>query len=211
MSDELTFKQQSGAEAVLDGSIQWGEEVGIDPVLVHAITVPLAALRLGEQTADDAPLLRLNSIRFGVASWRQLGGQSFSFPNVVRQIEADGESHPVYDIYGSLRMGSEYHQVVMTRIAFGPYDGCSVAVSMEGSVRSVSQPALFNQIDFACDASLTVGAVVVRGDLGSATPPTLAEADELTQRLLRLEDYRPPRSQNGRAVLEPLCPDSGRR
>jgi hypothetical protein len=175
MSEELRLKPLASAEGVMDGSIQWGEEEGLDPVLVHAITVPLAPLRLGEQEYDEAPVLRLNSIRFAVRSWRQLGGRTFSFPKVVRHIEADGESHPVYDIYGSLRLGAEYHQVLMTSIVFGQYDGCRVVASLRGSVRSVADPPPFTPADFSCETSLTVGPVSVRGDMGSTAAPALAE------------------------------------
>ena len=209
MSEELRLKQLSSTEGVLDGSIQWGEEEGLDPVLVHAITVPLAPLRLGEQAYDEAPVLSLYSIRFAVRSWRQLEGRTFSFPNVVRHIEADGESHPVYDIYGSLRLGPEYHQVLMTSIAFGQYDGCRVVANLRGSVRSVAHPPLFTPADFSCETSLTVGPVSVRGDLGSTAVPALAEAEKLAHGLLRFEDYEPPRNQNGRALLKPSCRGSG--
>lgn len=205
MSEELRLEPLGSIEGVLDGSIQWGEEEGMDPTLVHAITVPLAPLRLGEQADDDSPVLRLDSIRFAVQSWRQLEGKAFSFPNVVRHIEAEGESHPVYDIYGSLRLGDDYHQVLMTNIAFGQYEGCQVAASLKGSVRSVANPPLFAPTDFSCDVSLTLGPVSVRGDLGSTAVPALAEAEELSRSLLRLEDYEPPRDQKGRTLFQPSC------
>jgi len=205
MSEELRLKPQSGAEGVMDGSIQWGQEEGLDPVLVHAITIPLTPVRLGENTHDEKPLLRLNSIRFGVRSWRELEGKTFSFPNVVRHIEADGESHPVYDIYGSLRLGSDYHQALISNITFGQYEGCRIEASLEGRVQSVAEPPLFTPTDFTCEASLTVGPVAVRGDLGTNFVPTRADAEELAQRLLRLDDYESPHDHKGGVSFKPSC------
>jgi len=192
------------SEGVLDASIQWSAEEGPDPMLVHAITVPLGPVQLGEQS-DDEPVLRLHSIRFDVRSWRELAGRSFSFPNVVQEIEAEGESHPVYDIYGSLRLGNDYHQVTMASIAFGRYDGCRVTATLAGRVQSVTQPPGFDPTDFTGDATLTVGPVTVRGDLASTTVPAAAEAQQLAQQLLRTEDYGSPRERQGRVILEPSC------
>lgn len=192
------------SDGELDASIQWGEEEGPDPTLVHAITVPLGPVQLGEQS-DDEPVLRLHSIRFDVRSWRELAGRSFSFPHVVREIEAEGESHPVYDIYGSLRLGDDYHQVIASGIAFGRYDGCRVTATLEGRVESIDHPPGFDPTDFTCDASLTLGPVTVRGDLGSTTLPAAAEAERLAQQLLRTEDYSSPRDRRGVVMLEPSC------
>ncbi len=186
----------------LDASIQWGEEEGPDPMLVHGITIPLGPVRLGGQ-ADDEPVLRLHSIRFDVRSWRELAGRSFTFPNVVREIEAEGETHPVYDVYGSLRLGNDYHRVVVSDIAFGRYDGARVTATVDGRVESVSPSPEFDPTDFTCEARLSVGPVTVRGDLASTTPPSAAEAPRLAGQLLRLEDYRPPQERKGAAVLEP--------
>ena len=205
MAEELSLMQPAGADGELEGSIEWGDEADPHPVVVHAIRVPLAPLRLGEHAFDDEPVLQLHSIRFGVKSWRQLAGRTFSFPNVVRHITSDGESRPIYDIYGSLRMGAEYHQVLATGIAFGTYQGCRVEVNLSGSVNSVAHPPLFSPTDFSCDASLALGPILVRGDLGSSTLPDLAEAQEQAQRLLRLEDYEPPQDHNGRVLIRPTC------
>jgi hypothetical protein len=211
MSEELRLEPPDGTEGVLEGSIQWGEEEGLDPVLVHAITVPLAPLRLGENAQDKEPVLRLHSIRFAVRSWRELAGRTFSFPNVVRHVEADGESHPLYDIYGSLRLAADYHQVLMSTVAFDQFEGCRVVARLAGSVRSVADPPAFTPADFSCETSLTVGPISVRGDLGSSSVPTLAEAEKLAQSLLRLEDYEQPRNLNGGVRLRPACPGSGSR
>ncbi len=202
---EPLLLEPAGTDAALDASIQWGEEEGPDPTLVHAITVPLGPVRLGDQSDDDEPVLRLHAIRFDVRSWRELAGRSFAFPNVVREIEADGESHPVYDIYGSLRLGEDYHQVTMSGIAFDQFDGCRVTATLAGRVESVTQPPRFDPTDFTCAATLTVGPVTVRGDLASTTVPAAAQAQELAQQLLRLEDYQAVRERGGRAVLEPAC------
>lgn len=203
MSEQLRL-EPARTGATLDASIQWGAEEGPDPMLVHAITVPLGAVHIGERSADE-PVLRLHSIRFGVRSWRDLAERSFSFPNVVREIDADGETHPVYDIYGSLRMGDDYHQVTMSGIAFGPFDGGRVTATLDGSVRSVARPPQFDETDFTCVATLTLGPVTVRGDLASTTVPDAAQAQELAQQLLRREDYRSPRERGGLVILEPTC------
>jgi hypothetical protein len=205
MSDELRLKQLVGADGVVDGRIQWGEEEGLDPMVVHAVTVPLAPLRLGDDAHDERPVLRLHSIRFDVQSWRELEGRSFSFPNVVREIMAEGRSYPVYDIYGSLRLGSDYHQVLMTSIAFAQYDGCTVDARLEGRVQSVTEPPRFAPTDFTCEASLTVGPVAVVGDLGSSTFPSRADAEELARKLLRLEDYGSPEDHEGGVRFAPSC------
>ncbi len=202
----MHLKLLPSTEGVLEGSIEWGGEEDLDPALVHAITVPLAPLRLSERAHDEAPIVRLHSIRVAVRSWRELGNKTFSFPNVVRRIDADGGSNAIYDIYGSLRLGAEYHQVLMTHIAFGQYEGCRVAASLKGSVRSVANPPLFAPAEFSCNTSLSVGPVFIRGDVGSNALPALTEAEELTQRLLRLRDYEPPRNENGRVLLSPSCP-----
>ena len=202
VSEQLHL-EPAGTDATLDASIQWGGEEGPDPTLVHAITVPLGPVRLGDESDADEPLLRLHTIRFDVRSWRELAGRSFSFPNVVREIEAEGESHPVYDIYGSLRLGDEYHQVTMSGVAFDEFDGGRVTATLAGRVDSVAQPPRFDPTDFTCAATLTVGPVTVRGDLASTTVPTVAQAQELAQQLLRLEDYRPVRERGGSVILEP--------
>lgn len=209
MSAELRLKQLANTEGVLDGSIQWGEEEGLAPFLVHGITVSLTPLRLGERSYDDTPNLHLNSIRFAVRSWKELEGRTFSFPNVVRTIDADGESHPVYDIYGSLQLGDEYHQVVMTQISFGQYEGHRIVVSLRGSIRSVAHPPAFTPTDFSCEASLTLGSVSVRGDLRTRSVPNLTETEWLVQLLLHIEDYEPPQRQEGRALFSLACRGSG--
>lgn len=191
-----------GAE--LTGTIRWGEAEGPEPLLVHEITVPLAPVTLGEQT-DDEPVLRLHSIRFGVRSWRELAGRDFTFPTVVREIEEEGESTPVYDIYGNLRLGEEYHEVVPSGIEVGRIDGCRVPVTLTGQVRSVAPAPAFGPTDFTCAATLTLGPVAVRGDLASTAVPDADRARDLAARLLRVEDYRPPRDRRGIVVLEPDC------
>ncbi|MGS0687390.1 hypothetical protein ACVBEQ_19930 [Nakamurella sp. GG22] len=205
MSEHLQFTQLAGADGELEGSIQWGEEEGLEPVLVHAISVPLGPLRLSEKASDETPALRLHSVRFGVRSWRELADRTYSFPNVVKTLDADGESHPVYDIYGSLQLGADYHQVLITTIAFGQFDGCRVGTSLTGSVRSVTDPPSFSPADFSCEGFLTIGPTSVRGDLGSSSVPTLAEAEKLTGSLLRLEDYGAPGMRNGTVLLKPSC------
>lgn len=197
----LTAADSDGA---LDASIQWSAEDGPEPMLVHAITVPLGPVRLGEQS-DDESVLRLHSIRFDVRSWRELAGRSFSFRHVVREIEAEGESLPIYDIYGSLRLGDAYHDVIASGITFGRYDGCRVTATLEGRVESIDHPPGFDPTDFTCDATLTLGPVTVRGDLGSTTVPAAAEAERLAQQLLRTDDYGEPRDRRGVVVLEPSC------
>lgn len=205
MPDELRLEPRPGAEGEVEGTIQWGGEEGPDPRLVHAITVPLAPLRLGKRAHHKRPVLRLHSIRLDVRSWRELEGRSFSFPNVVMQILAEGESHPVYDIYGSLELGSDYHQVLMSSIAFGRYDGCRIDAKLEGRVQSVAEPPLFAATDFTCAASLTVGPVSVRGDLGSSTVPGRTEAEEVAQKLLHLQDYESPQDDQGGLSFAPSC------
>lgn len=191
-----------GAE--LTGTIRWGEAEGPEPLLVHEISVPLGPVTLGE-LADDEPMLRLHSIRFGVRSWRELAGRDFTFPTVVREIEEEGESTPVFDIYGSLRLGEEYHEVVPAAVAIGELDGCRVPVTITGRVRSLAPAPAFEPTDFTCAATVALGAVTVRGDLASSEVPDEAEAGELATRLLRVEDYRPPRVRRGLVVLEPDC------
>ncbi|WP_420123670.1 hypothetical protein [Nakamurella sp.] len=191
-----------GAE--LTGTIRWGEAEGPEPLLVHEISVPLGPVTLGE-LADDEPMLRLHSIRFGVRSWRELAGRDFTFPTVVREIEEEGESTPVFDIYGSLRLGEGYHEVVPSGVVFGAIDGCRVTVTITGQVRPVAPVPAFETTDFTCAATLTLGPVTVRGDLASSEVPDAAGAGELATRLLRVEDYRSPRPRRGVIVVEPDC------
>lgn len=63
----------------LDASIQWGEEEGPDPMLVHGITIPLGPVRLGGQ-ADDEPVLRLRFDPLRRAQLAGTGRPQFHFP-----------------------------------------------------------------------------------------------------------------------------------
>ena len=65
-------------KATLEGAIQWGEAEGDEPLLLHAITLSLAPLRIGGRRCA-LPSSRLHSLRLPVSSWRQLDGQTTSW------------------------------------------------------------------------------------------------------------------------------------
>ena len=202
MADELRL-EPSGAKGVLEASIRIDRELGRKPFLVYAITIPLAPVRLSEKAQDDEPLLRLHSIRLEVRSWRALDGRTFSFPNVVTTVEADGESRQVYDIYGSLRLGEEYQQVDMASIGFGRVDGGCVVASLQGTITSTAEPDHFSPVDFRCEATLEILPVSVKGDVASGDVPSPSEAAELAATLLDLDDYESPRKEKGSTVFAP--------
>lgn len=191
-------------KATLEGAIQWGEAEGDDPLLLHAITLSLAPLRIGGQEVR-APKLRLHSLRLPVSSWRQLDGQTYELGNVVREITADGESHPVHDGYGSLKLGEEYHDAAPMRVRFGPRKGCVLALHLDGRLTATDEPPSFAPVDFAIDADLKVGPVRVVGDSGGDAYPSPDESAELATRLLDLDAYRPPVVDDHCTVLRPRC------
>ncbi|MGH2917918.1 MAG: hypothetical protein ACRDLS_04860 [Solirubrobacteraceae bacterium] len=191
-------------EGTLEGAIRWGEAEGDDPLLLHAITLLLAPLRVGDQDVPE-PKLRLHSLRLPVSSWAQLAGGSYPLGNVVREIVADGESHPVYDAYGSLKLGDVYHEVVPSLVSFEPRDGCALALHVEGRIEPADAPPSFAPVDFAIDADVALAAVRVVGDAGAAGYPSQERANPLAERLLDVDDYEPPVVEDGCVVLHPRC------
>jgi hypothetical protein len=191
-------------EATLEGAIQWGEAEGDDPLLLHAITLSLAPLRIGTREVRG-PKLRLHSLRLPVSSWRQLDGQTYELGNVVREISADGESYPILDGYGSLKLGEDYHDVAPTLLRFGPRERCVLALHLEGRLTATDAPPSFAAVDFSIDADLKVGPVSVVGDSGGDDYPPPGESAELAARLLDLAAYEPPAADGHCTVLRPRC------
>lgn len=191
-------------EGTLEGSIQWGEAEGDDPLLLHAITLLLAPLRVGAKEVRR-PKLRLHSLRLPVASWTELEGRSCELGNVAREITADGESYPVYDAYGSLKLGDAYHDVAPRLLRFGPRDGCVLRLKVDGRLSATDAPPSFAAVDFAIAGDVQIGAVQVIGDVGADDYPSPDEAAELAARLLDLDAYEPPVVRDGCTVLHPRC------
>ena len=191
-------------EGTLEGAIQWGEAEGDDPLLLHAITLLLAPLRVGAEVVAD-PKLTLHSLRLPVSSWAQLEEQSYELGNVVREITADGGEYPVHDAYGSLKLGDAYHDVAPTRLRFGARDGCVQALHLAGWLRPTDTPPSFAPVDFAIDAAVEIGAVLVVGDSGGDDYPSPGEAAQLAARLLDLDAYAPAAVDDGCTVLRPRC------
>jgi hypothetical protein len=198
-ADDLAVRK-----ATLEGAIQWGEAEGDDPLLLHAITLSLAPLRLGAREVR-APKLRLHSLRLPVSSWRQHDGQTYELGNVVREITADGESHPILDGYGSLKLGESYHDVAPRLLRFGPRKRCVLALHLEGRLTATDKPPSFAAVDFALDADLRVGPVSVVGDSGGDDYPSPGEPAELAARLLDLDAYEPPTLDGHCTILRPRC------
>jgi len=191
-------------EGMLDGAIQWGEAEGDDALLLHTITLLLAPLRSGAEEVPD-PKLTLHSLRLPVSSWAQLEGQTFELGNVVREITADGGTYPIYDAYGSLRLGAAYHDVTPTRLRFGRRDGCSLALHLDGWLRATDTPPSFAPVEFALDADVQIGPVHVVGDSGGDDFPTPGEAAELATRLLDVGAYERAVVEDDCTVLHPRC------
>ncbi|MGH3620586.1 MAG: hypothetical protein ACRDQ5_02195 [Sciscionella sp.] len=197
--------QLVAGEGVLEASIRWGEAEGDDPLLLHAITVHLGSLSLGGGVEDTAPKLRLHSIRFPVSSWTQLQGRAYRFPNLVRCVVADGESDPIYDIYGSLKIGDRYHEVVPSLLRFDPDTGCTLGVHLDAEINPTDTPPSFASTAFTLDAELTVAVVRVVGDAASPDYPSLTEASELSRQLLDLNRYAAPVVKDGCVTFAPRC------
>jgi hypothetical protein len=191
-------------KATLEGAIGWGEAEGDDPLLLHAITLALAPLRIGGREVRS-PKLRLDSLRLPVSSWRQLDGKTYELGNVVREIAADGESHPILDGYGSLKLGETYHDVAPTLLCFGPRKRCVLALHLEGRLTATDEPPSFAPVDFALHADLKVGPVSVVGDSGGDDYPSSGESAQLAARLLDLDAYEPPAVDDGCTILRPRC------
>lgn len=191
-------------EGTLEGAIQWGEAEGDDPLLLHAITVVLEPLQLGAQEVAD-PTLRLHSLRLPVASWAELEGQGYELGSVVREIAADGGTYPVYDAYGSLRLGEVFHDVAPTLLRFGSRDGCMLKLHLEGRLRATDTPPSFAPRDIAIDADVRIAAVTVVGDSGADDYPSPDEAAALSARLLDGDAYEPVVVHDGCTVLRPRC------
>jgi hypothetical protein len=140
-----------------------------------------------------------------VASRRQLDGQTYELGNVVREITADGESHPILDGYGSLKFGETYHDVAPRLLRFGPRKRCVLALHLEGRLTATDEPPSFAPVDFTIDADLKVGPVSVVGDSGGDDYPSPDESAELAAQLLDLDAYEPPAVDDGCTVLRPRC------
>jgi hypothetical protein len=191
-------------EGTLEGAIQWGETEGDEPLLLHAITLLLAPLRIGVEEVSD-PTLRLHSLRLPVSSWAQLDGQAYELGSVVREITSDGRSYPVYDAYGSLNLGDAYHEVLPRRLRFGSREGCVLSLQLEGRLRATDTPPSFAPVDFAVAADVQVGPLHVIGDSGGDDYPSPADAAELAARLLDLKAYEAPVVHDDCTLLRPRC------
>lgn len=199
--------QLTPTNGTLGASIQWGEAEGTEPILLHRVTVELAPVKIGD-VRTASPRLRLHSIRFGVRSWKELEGRSYRFPNVVRLIQEDGGSYPIYDIYGSLKLGEHYHEVIVSSLDFdGERSACILPVHMRGTLKATDSPPSFAPTDFQLGCGLTILAVQVLGDGASSKFPELDEAKDLAASLLELDDYEPVRIEQQRPVLMPRCHD----
>jgi hypothetical protein len=194
-------------EGTLEGAIQWGEAEGDEPLLLHVITLRLEPLRGDDGAVGvDDPKLTLHSLRLGVSSWRQLEGSRHGLGNVVREIAADGGEHPVYDAYGTLKLGDTYHEVVPALLRFGAREGCTLALRLEARLNPTDRPPSFAATDFAIDADVVLRAVSVVGDSGGDDLPSPDESSALARRLLELDDYEPPVVVDGGCtVLQPRC------
>jgi hypothetical protein len=204
---KFAVDQLMPTKGVLSASIQWGEAEGTEPILLHRVTVELAPVKIGG-LRTPSPRLRLHSIRFGVRSWKELEGRSYRFPNVVRVIREDGESYPIYDIYGSLKLGEDYHEVVVSSLEFDePRAACTLPVNVRGTIKATGSPPSFAPTDFHLRCGLTISDVQVLGDGASSKFPELDEARDLAASLLELDDYEPVRIEQQRPVLMPRCHD----
>ena len=186
----------------LSGTIEWGEEQGDEAQLLHEITLLLEPLH-GSDAAD--PKLTLDSVRLPVSSWAQLAGSSHKLGDVVRELVGDGESRPIYDAYGSLKLGEEYHEVVPSLLDFGARHGCVLHVRLEGRLNATDSPPSFASTDFTLEADVDLDAVRVIGNTRIAQFPPQDEAIELATRLLDVVTYEPPVIEGGCTVLRPRC------
>lgn len=193
--------------ATLTASIQSGEAEGPDALLLHEITLALAPLEVGSQR-DDVPALCVDSIRFGVTSWRQLEGRTFPLGAVVRTIASDGEEHPIYDAYASLNVGEDYHPVHVDAIAFGAAEGCRLPMTCDARIEPDTAGA-FEPAALRLSATLDVGPVEVVGDTDDGAFPGLDEATGLAGGLLDLGAYGEPVVVDGRVTLAPRCDGAG--
>ena len=165
----------------------------------------LAAALEAHATLRRAGRLTLHSLRLPALAWTQLEGQSYDLGNAVREITADGESHPVYDAYGSLKLGDAYHRVAPTLLRFGPRDGCVLRLHLEARLSATDAPPSFAPVDFAIDANVEIGPVHVVGDSGGGDYPSPDEAADLAARLLDVDAYEPGVVDDGCIVLRPRC------
>jgi hypothetical protein len=207
-AEPLAVSELRVCEGTLEGSIRWGEAEGDDPLLLHAITLLLGPLRVGGESVPD-PKLRLHSVRLPVSSWSQLTHATYRLGDVAREIMADGEAHPIYDAYGSLKLGDAYHTVQPRLLRFGACDGCVLSLHLEGSIDATDAPPSFAPTDFAIDGDVVVGAVRVVGDSGADGYPAEDQARELAARLLDCDAYEAPVVERGCVVLHPRCRGGG--
>ena len=197
-------EQLRAVDGDLDAAVRWGEAQGDEPVLLYRLNMHLAPLQLDERLEPE-PRLRLHSVRFGIKSWRELEGTKHPFRHVVLQIAEDGEEHPVYDAYGTLKLGESYHEVVPSLVEFGPRAGCTIDARVEGLLRSAESPRSFGPSEFAVHCRVVLGDVRVVGNTASSQFPDLPTATELASHLLNVDDYEPPRVERGCTVLTPRC------
>jgi hypothetical protein len=140
-----------------------------------------------------------------VRSWKELEGKAFPFRHAVRNISKDGESHPVYDIYGSLKLGEDYHEVVPSPIEFGSCTDCFLDARVEGVIQASDSPSSFAGATLDVRCRLAVAVVRVLGDSASSHFPEPAVAATLAGRLLELNDYEQPQTEQGCTVLLARC------
>ncbi|MGH3768958.1 MAG: hypothetical protein ACRDS0_25020 [Pseudonocardiaceae bacterium] len=197
MAIELESGTLVPVAASIGGTILWDDESEDDPFLGHAIRVDFEPLPGREGEAH--PQLHVHSIRLPVRSWRQLQGRSFTFPNVVRKIYADGEEVPILDIHGSLRLGSDYHNAQVSEIRFGERTGCRIGVAVTGELVIGKQAP----IPFGLEVPVELSPVRVTGDVATGEFPDLQQAAELAGRLLTTADYREPEVVDGCVEYSP--------
>lgn len=199
MAIDLADGRLAALAATMGGAILWDAESEDGPFLAHAIRVDFRPLPGREGEAH--PQLHVHSIRLPVRSWRELPGRSFTFPNVVRTIYADGEAIPILDIHASFRLGARYHTARISQIRFGGLAGCTLAATLTGTlVIGDRQP-----IPFALDVPVELGPVLVTGNVASHEFPDLREAAGLADRLLATADYREPEVVDGCVAYRPDC------
>ena len=138
-------------------------------------------------------------------SWKELEGRAFPFRHIIRNINKDGESHPIYDIYGSLKLGENYHEVIPSLIELGRCTDCFLDARVEGVIQASNSPPSFARATLDVRCRLAVAAVRVLGDSASSHFPEPAVAAALAGRLLELNDYEQPLIEQGCTVLLPRC------
>jgi hypothetical protein len=153
-------------------------------------------LDLEPEAGDIAPHIQISPLILPIKSWRDLEGQSWSFPASPQLGLSDGDPVPIQD-YGPavFSIGETHTNYVCTRLEFGEIADRHIHAKITIS-EAHSQPQTSAASELT--ANLEIGAIRVVGDVTQANKPDIAMALHLAAPLVDLNDFEP--KQQGRIV-----------